>query len=132
METSPLVCSTKRERFLQILSAQKSSYQTLNPDLNKITSASFSNVSCSRHFRPKLVHWNESIYCTPIDRALKMRFNKGSGQPLRATIPELWRFLWISCTAFRTKRIHKYKKIFNNFSSQNFLPPKSTTKYIIE
>ena len=26
-----------------------------------------------RHFRPKLVHWNESVYCTPINRALKMQ-----------------------------------------------------------
>ena len=37
----------------------------------------------SRHFRPKLVHWNKSVYCTPIDRALKMQFNKrtrGLGQ----------------------------------------------------
>ena len=24
-----------------------------------------------RRFRLKLVHWNESVYCTPIDRALK-------------------------------------------------------------
>ena len=47
----------------------------------------------SRHFRPKLVYWNESVYCTPIDRALKMWFNKGSGSFLRPTIPELWRFL---------------------------------------
>ena len=31
-------------------------------------------------------------------------------------------------------QIHKYKKIFNNFSSQNkeFLPPKSTTKNSFE
>ena len=50
-------------------------------------------TAISRHFRPKLVHWNESVYCTPIDRALKMWFNKGSGSFLRPTIPELWRFL---------------------------------------
>ena len=32
-----------------------------------------------RQFRPNLVHWNESVYCTSIDRELKIRFNKGSG-----------------------------------------------------
>ena len=42
-------------------------------------------VQCheSRHFRPKLVQWHESIYCTPIDRALQMPFNEGSGSFLR-------------------------------------------------
>ena len=33
----------------------------------------------TRHFRSKLVHWNESIYCTPSNGALKIRFNEGSG-----------------------------------------------------
>ena len=47
----------------------------------------------NRYFRSKLVHWNESVYCIPIDRALKVRFNEGSGSFLRLTIPELWRFL---------------------------------------
>ena len=50
-------------------------------------------TAISRYFRPKLVHWNESVYCTPIDRALKMRFSEGSGSILQLTIPELWRFL---------------------------------------
>ena len=50
--------------------------------------------SLNRHFRPKLVNWNESVYCTQIDRALKMWFNKGSGSFLLPTIPELWWFLW--------------------------------------
>ena len=47
-------------------------------------------VQCheSRHFRPKLVQRNESIYCTPIDRALQMPFNERSGNFLRPTIPE--------------------------------------------
>ena len=43
----------------------------------------------NRHFRPKLVHCSESIYCTPIDRALKMRFSKESGSFQRASIHEL-------------------------------------------
>ena len=29
-----------------------------------------------RHFRPILVNWNESVYCTQINRALKMWFNE--------------------------------------------------------
>ena len=45
------------------------------------------------HFRSKLVHWNESVYYTPIDRALKMQFNEGSGSFLPPTISELLRFL---------------------------------------
>ena len=57
----------------------------------------------NRHFRPKLVHWNESVYCTPIHRALKMRFNEGSGSFLRPTIPELWRFLWSQLRRFLDK-----------------------------
>ena len=40
----------------------------------------------TRHFRPKLVHWNEDVHCMPINRALKSF--------LRPTIPELWRILW--------------------------------------
>ena len=36
----------------------------------------------SRHFRPKLVHSNESVYCTPIDRkkAIKKAIQRGVGQ----------------------------------------------------
>ena len=30
-----------------------------------------------------------ALCCTPFDRALKMRFNEGSGSFLRPTIPEL-------------------------------------------
>ena len=41
------------------------------------------------HFRSKLVHWNEGVYCATIDRALKMRFNEWSSSFLRPTIPEL-------------------------------------------
>ena len=44
---------------------------------------------CTRHFRPKLVNLNESVYCTPIDRASKMWFNERSGSFLWPTIPEL-------------------------------------------
>ena len=56
-----------------------------------------------RHFRPKLVCWNESVHWTPIDRTLKMRFNEGSGSLLRPTIPELWRFLWNQLRRFLDK-----------------------------
>ena len=30
-----------------------------------------------RHFRPKLVHWNEGVCCAPIDRSWKMQFSEG-------------------------------------------------------
>ena len=61
----------------------------------KVISPIFSaeiSVGSSKHFRPKLVHWNEIAYCTPIDRALKMQFKEGWGSFLRPTIPELWKF----------------------------------------
>ena len=44
----------------------------------------------SKHFRPKLVHWNESVYCTPIDRALKMRFNEGWGSFLQPGVMKVF------------------------------------------
>ena len=52
----------------------------------------FSIDVCNRHFKPKLINWNESVYCTPIGRALKMQFNEEPGSFLRPTIPELWKF----------------------------------------
>ena len=47
---------------------------------------------CGRHFGPKLAHWNDSVYRTPIDRVLKLRFNKGLASFVRPTIPESWKF----------------------------------------
>ena len=84
----------------------------------------------TRHFRPRLVHWNESVYCIPIDRALKMRFNEGSSSFLRPVIPELWWFLCeINWANFWTKQIHKYKKIFNIFiTKRGFLASKKHQK----
>ena len=67
----------------------------------KISTNSF--VSLNWHFRLKLVNWNESVYCTPIDRALKMWFNEGSGSFLQSTIPDLWRFLWNQLRRFWIK-----------------------------
>ena len=69
-----------------------------------------------------------------MDRALKMLFNEGWGSFLRPSVPELCGFYEINCTVCWTKYMHKHKKIFNNFLSQNqeFLPPKSTTKYSFE
>ena len=46
----------------------------------------------TRHFRPKLVHRNERVFCTPTDRGLKLQINEGCGSFLRPSIPELWRF----------------------------------------
>ena len=44
-----------------------------------------------RYFRSKLIHWNNRVYCTPIDRTLKKQFNEGSHSFLRPTVPELWK-----------------------------------------
>ena len=43
---------------------------------------------------------NENVYCTPIDRALKMRFNEGSDSSLRTTILDLF-FGQTKCTNIR-------------------------------
>ena len=71
----------------------------------------------TRHFRPKLVNWNECVYCTPIDRALKMWFSEGSGSFLWPTIPELWRFLWNQLRRFLDHiniNIRRFSKIFRH------------------
>ena len=71
----------------------------------------------TRHFRPKLVNWNECVYCTPIDRALKMWFSEGSGSFLWPTIPELWRFLWNQLRRFLdhiNTNIRRFSKIFRH------------------
>ena len=71
----------------------------------------------TRHFRPKLVNWNECVYCTPIDRALKMWFSEGSGSFLWPTIPELWRFLWNQLRRFLdhiNANIRRFSKIFRH------------------
>ena len=39
-----------------------------------------------RYFRPKSGYWHKGTYCTLIDRALKMRFDKRSGNFLKPTI----------------------------------------------
>ena len=46
--------------------------------------------STAKHFRPKIVYWNKRVNCTPINRALKMWFNKGSSSFLRPTVPEFF------------------------------------------
>ena len=73
-----------------------------------------SHIKYSGHFRPKLVHWNKSVYCAPIDRALKMRFNEGSGSFLRPAIPEWWRFLW-----------NQLRRVLDKINTQQFF----VTKY---
>ena len=51
------------------------------------------DVIVTRHFRPKSVHLNESVYCKPIDRTLKMLFIEESHSFLRPIIPGLWKLL---------------------------------------
>ena len=50
-------------------------------------------VIVTRHFRTKLGHLNERVYCKLIDRTSRMLFIKKSGSFLRPTSPELWKLL---------------------------------------
>ena len=50
-------------------------------------------VIVTRHFRPKLGHLNERVYCKLIDRTSKMLFIKESGSFLRPTSPPLRKLL---------------------------------------
>ena len=51
-------------------------------------------VTVTRHFRPESSgHLNESVYCKPIDRTLKMFFIDGSDSFLQPIIRELWKLL---------------------------------------
>ena len=64
-----------------VVCSNSSGYVFIHKDVrcaNKRPSIPGDIIIYIRHFRPKLIHWNENIYCTPIDRALKMRFNEGS------------------------------------------------------
>ena len=79
-------------------------------------SSKLKSINC---FRPRLAHWNEGVYCTPIDRALKMQFNKRCGSFQQSRFLNYEIFSTSNCAAFWTKQIHKYKTILNNFSSQN-------------
>ena len=84
----------------------------------------------TEHFRPKLVHWNESVYCTPIDRALTMRFNKGLGSVLPPTISELLRFLWNQLRRFLEKINAQILEDFQQFffTKQGFSASKKYKK----
>ena len=70
-----------------------------------------------------------SFYCTPIDRALKMWFNEGSGRFLQPAILELWRYLYNQSCGFWDKRNTQLKERFEQFfvTKQRFLFSK---KYI--
>ena len=71
----------------------------------------------NKHFRPKLVNWNERVYLLYTNRqSIKMWFNEGSGSFLRPTIPELWRFLWNQLRRFLDKI---NAQIWEDFNSQN-------------
>ena len=68
-----------------------------------------------RHFRPKLGQWNERVYFTLINRAIKIWFNKGSGSFLRPTIPKLWKILQNEVCCFLDKINTQISEILNNF-----------------
>ena len=76
-------------------------------------------ITGSRHFMPKSGHSNERVFCIRFDRALKMQFNEGSPQLPTTNRSQVMSFSKTDFALFWTKKMHKYKKIFNNFSSQN-------------
>ena len=88
----------------------------------------FHDLRNCRHFRSKLGHWNESVYCTPLDRLLKMRFNEGTDGQLFTTKHSraIKVFLQPIETIFRDKTtcfsLHKEPK--------NTVPITMTMKYI--
>ena len=95
----------------------------------------------SRHFRPKLVHWNESVYCTPIDRALKMRFNRGSGsfydQPflsyegfVKSIAPFFGQNKYTKIRRFSTIFRHKIRFLCLQKVQQNTILSKMATQHI--
>ena len=63
----------------------------------------FWNKGCDRHFRPKLVHWNESVYCTPIDIVLKMLFKEELEAFYDQPFISYGSFSRINCVVFWTK-----------------------------
>ena len=83
-----------------------------------------------RHFRPKLFHWNKGVNCTPIDRALKMRFNKGLGSFLGPAIPEAWKFFYNQLCCFFDKITTQIQEDFEQFfvTQQGFLASKKVQK----
>ena len=83
------------------------------PSTSLKTELQFLSVSVTRHFRPKLVHLNESLFCKSVDRTLKILFIEGSDCFLRPIISELWKLL-----VFGSKK-HKYKKTSKIFYSKN-------------
>ena len=77
-------------------------------------------ITGNRHFMPKSGHSNERVFCIRFDRALKMQFNEGSPHlPTTNRSQVMTVFLKPILHFFGQKKMHKYKKIFNNFSSQN-------------
>ena len=70
-------------------------------------------VIVTRHFRSKLSHLNERVYCKLIGRTSKMLFIKESGSFLRPISPELRKLM-----VFGWKK-HKCKKTLKIFSLTN-------------
>ena len=62
----------------------------VTPSLSEDVHNFLKKTTYVRHFRSKLVNWNESVYCTPIDRALKMRFNEGWGSFLQPGVMKVF------------------------------------------
>ena len=104
------------------------------------TSKSFRNIFVKflsfdsetfRHFGPKLVLWNETVYCTPTNRVLRMQFNKWSASFPPPTIPEL-----INCESIvlflrknKYTNLRKFWTIFP-FTKPEFIALKKYTKII--
>ena len=88
MTTQLLLTSLKSELQLWTVS-ELGIFHTLALNFNGWTF----EVIIIRHFRPTSVHLNESVYCKPIDKTLKMLFIEESNSFLWPIIPGLWKLL---------------------------------------
>ena len=88
--------------------------------------ANFANI---RQFRPKLVHQNESFYCTPIEIALKCNSTRGRATFYNQPFLNYAGFSTINCTVFRQNKyinIRGFSRIF--ITEQRFLASKKYKK----
>ena len=84
--------------------------------------------------RPKLVHWNESVHCTPIDRAFK-KCDSTRGQAAYYNQPFLIHgsFSKINCAMFEQNKCKIWEDFEQCFvTKQGFFLPKVQKKYNFE
>ena len=81
-----------------------------------------------RHFRPKLIHLNRSVYCTPIDGVLKMWFNDGSGPTDSWVVDVFLESIVVFFGQNKYTNIRRFWTIFRH-KTRVFSPKKVQKKY---